>query len=436
MDELRRHFTRYQSADDRKNGPFGGFFRFMEAVASSLIPILENIAVFIGVFALTKALSGNLKFSGFDFYLLYVLLFAGVYGQNQAILSSLLSVLGFFLQKESLDAVKAAAVDYSTYIWIAMIFITGLSVGFLKDRMINNRKEAEEEEAFLRERRDEIRQINNENVKVKKVLEQQLVNQRDSLGRLYKITSELNSVREEVVLFRAVEVVSEMMGTNEAALYMASGGAYIRLFAATSEKARSLGNSVKMDSLGDMIQALFNKEVFINSALDPNLPVLAQGIYDDDNLEMVFMLWDIPWERLTLAQSNMLTITCLLIQDAVIRARRYLDILHEHQYIPGTAIFDKRSFGELIDMYVSAEKRGLIACCLIEVSVPGMTVEQIEKKFRHMIRQLDFLGGPGDGRVYILLTNTTREGGGDLVKNRIEGMGHTARIMEMEAYEA
>ena len=68
--------------------------RNIKGVVKALIPFVENLVAFIPFFMLNNRAVGSQYFGNLDFYLLYVLLFAIVYGQQQAIFSSLLAVGG------------------------------------------------------------------------------------------------------------------------------------------------------------------------------------------------------------------------------------------------------------------------------------------------------------------------------------------------------
>lgn len=58
--------------------------------------------------------------------------------------------------------------------------------------------------------------------------------------------------------------------------------------------------------------------------MDERYPLMADAIYSEDEMQLILMVWGIPWERMTLGQANMLTVIGYLIQNAVVRANRYL----------------------------------------------------------------------------------------------------------------
>lgn len=73
-----------------------------------------------------------------------------------------------------------------------------------------------------------------------------------------------------------------------------------------------------------MYTDLKERRVFINKTMDERYPLMAQAIYAEDEMQIILMLWGLPWDRMNLAESNRLTVISYLIQNAVVRANRYL----------------------------------------------------------------------------------------------------------------
>jgi nucleoside-diphosphate-sugar epimerase len=230
----------------------------------AVIPFAENILLFIPVFFIKNYATGNTYFSRLDIYLLYVLLFAIVHGQHQAIFSASLATIGFFFRQTFERSGFAVAVDYNTYIWIAQLFIVGLSVGYLRDRILHLRDEMADEQEYLSGQLVDVRKINESNVRVKDALTTQIINQNDSIGKIYHMTSSLDQLSPEDVLFRAASMLGELMDSKDVAVYTVADATYARLFSSTSQKARKGGNSIQYWELGSLSEALQNHKVYIN----------------------------------------------------------------------------------------------------------------------------------------------------------------------------
>ena len=241
----------------------------------AMIPFAENLICFIPFFMINNRTAESAYFANLDLYLLYVLLFAIVYGQQQALFSAVLATAGYCFRQMYDRSGFELLLDTNTYIWIAQLFILGLSIGYMKDRLNVLKRESEEEQEFLSVQLTDIQDINSSNIRVKDALETQIVNQNDSIGKIYSITSSLDQYSAEEVLFYACEMLQRLFGSNDVAIYTISDVAYARLFASTSDKARSLGNSIKYTEMGELYETLMERKVYINKSLDERYPLMA-----------------------------------------------------------------------------------------------------------------------------------------------------------------
>ena len=426
---ISRHASDFVRTDARKKS----FLRLLgtrtKDMVSALLPFAENLICFIPFFMLNNRAVGREYFQNIDFYLLYVLLFAILYGQQQATFSCLLAVAGYCFRQMYHRSGFEVILDFNTYIWIAQLLILGLLVGYLRDRLKVVEEEKKNEAGYLSKQIEDISDINTSNVKVKEILSSQIINQNDSFGRLYEITTSLDKYEASEVLFYAAEVLAKLMGSKDVAIYTVANRSYARLFSATSGKARELGNSINYREMKELYEPLSEHKVYINKSMDERYPLMADAIYSEDEMQLILMVWGIPWERMTLGQANMLSVIGNLIQNAVLRANRYMSALQYQRYIPGTNILEKEAFGSLVTAYLNASEKQLTECTLIEVELGEVSLEEAGKRLGAQMRQSDFLGELQDGTVYALLANT-RPKDAAVVLQRFRDSGFHCRITE------
>lgn len=430
VDEISHHASDYVRVDGRKKN-FGQRLRgHMAELIAAMIPFAENLICFIPFFMLNNRAVGREYFQNIDFYLLYVLLFALVYGQQQATFSSLLAIAGYMFRQMYHRSGFDVVLDFNTYIWIAQLLILGLLVGHLRDRLHAVEEEEQHEVDFLSRQIDNISDINGSNVRVKELLSSQIINQNDSFGKLYEITSRLDQYEPSEVLFYAAEVLAQLMGSHDVAIYSVANRSYARLFSATSDKARSLGNSINYQNMDAMYEQLAEHKVYINKNMDEQYPLMANAIYAEEEMQLILMVWGIPWERMTLGQANMLTVIGYLIQNAVLRANRYMSALQYQRYVPGTNILEPEAFRSLVTAYLHARKKGLTQCALIWV-YPGDTPKaEAGRILGGQMRQSDFVGElEEEDCLYALLANTDSQAA-EMVAGRFRQAGLTCQIRE------
>ena len=290
---MKRHADSFISAEDTGGSRAARIWHGIKVGFKRVFPFVENLICFVPFFILNSKAAGSEYFNRLDFFLLYVLLFAIVYGQQQAIFSSLLAVVGYFLQQMYGRTGFEVLLDYNIYIWMAQLFIIGMVVGYMRDQLQFIRDENEEEVRYLSRKVDDIADINDSNVRMKQSFETQLVNQRDSLGKIYEITSSLEAYASEEVLFYAARVLGELMDSRDVAVYTVANGDYARLFSFTSKEAKKLGNSIKYTDMEDLYNDLKEHRVFINKKMDEKLPLMASAVYTEDQMELILMVWGI-----------------------------------------------------------------------------------------------------------------------------------------------
>lgn len=398
------------SAEDAGGSLAGRLWHSAKVIMGTMVPFAENLVCFFLFFLLNNQTAGSRYFERLDFYLLYVLLFATIHGQQQAIFSGLLAVVGYCFRQMYGGSGFDVLLDYNTYVWMAQLFIVGMVVGYLRDHLYQVRDEKDEELRYVNEKLEGIEDINDSNVRMKHSFESQLVNQKDSLGKIYEITSSLEKYEPEEVLFYAAQVLGTLMDSKDVAIYRVANEDYARLFSATSPQARKLGNSIRYTAMEGLYGDLKEHRVFINKTMEAGLPLMACAVYGEEDMQLILMLWGIPWQRMTLAEANRLTIVGTLIQNASVRANRYLESLKSQRYVEDTNVLRKDAFTMLVKAFFQARDKGLTECTLLEIMEKdgmdyGRTISDLGKK----IRETDYMGMLEDGKLYILLSNTNKE---------------------------
>ena len=429
---MKKHEAVFLKEDELKLPWWKMLYEKWKWLIKILFPFFENLVCFIPFFMMNNRTVGSEYFANLDPFLLYVLLFAIVYGQQQATFSAILAVAGYMFRQMYTRSGLEVLVDYNTYVWIAQLFILGLVVGYMRDQIRTMRLESQELEEHLHRQIVDIRDINESNVRVKEVMEQQLIDHKDSIGKIYSITAGLEQRMPDEVIFYAVEMLEKLMQTKDVALYNVVNRDYARIFSASSDKARSLGNSIRYKEMTEIYDALTEQKVYINKNMDERYPLMARGIYEGGEVQMIIMLWGLSWEKMTLGQANFLTVVSYLIQNAMLRAQRYMQALEDQRYSRDSEILEPDAFESLVQAYMNAEIKNLVECVLVKVDIPKGQYREIDEHMSGQLRDSDYLGIMPDGNLYILLTNTTRESA-VIVQERFEKNGYKTECVEKMA---
>lgn len=190
-----------------------------------------------------------------------------------------------------------------------------------------------------------------------------------------------------------------------------------------------MGNSIKYTKMEEMYGELKEHRVYINRKMEDEMPMMASAVYSEDEMQLILMLWGIPWERMTLGEANRLTIVGFLIQNAVVRANRYLEALRNRRYVEGTNVLDEGAFTLLAKAFSDAKEKGLTEYVLLEILTGGENYEKVAGTLGNSMRQTDYLGMLKGGRLFALLSNTN-ENNIDGIVERFRNAGYECRVEE------
>ena len=428
---MRRNSDSFIYAEDAGGGGASRMLHTIKRIGKSLLPFVENLAVFLIAFFVGSLPFSQEFFARLDFYLLYVLLFAVFYGQRQAVFSGLLSVIGYCIQQMYTRSGFEVLLDYNTYVWIAQLFIVGLVIGYIRDQLRTIKQENRDEIAYLENRLNDILDINDSNLRMKENFELQLINQRDSLGKIYEITSTLERQAPEEVLFTAVRILSQLMDCGGAAIYTVANRSFARLFSATSPEAKELGHSIEYPAMTAMYEELKEHRVYINKTMEEKMPLMASAVYNEDEMALIFMLWGIPWQRMTLGEANRLAVIGQMVQSAVVRASQYLETLRSERFVEDSRLMEEKAFLQLSQAFFTAQDQGLTECSLLEVSVPDNDYVRAAAALSGSTRQSDYMGAAGGGSLHVLLANTSPDNAVFVIQ-RFLAAGYESRLVRRE----
>lgn len=252
---------------------------------------------------------------------------------------------------------------------------------------------------------------------------------RNGLDMVYGIISDLEKYTTEEVLFYAAPTLARLMDTRDVAVYMVVNRDYARLFSATSQKARKLGNSIKYSAMEGLYEDLDAGRIFINDTMDAELPLMASGVYAEDEIQVILMFWGIPQQQINQSTANHLTVITTLVQNALLRAKRCMASFRRHNYMEGTNVLNEEAFTALVKTFLTAKAKGLTECTLAEIVMGYQDYAEIASKVACNIRQTDYMGIMDGGRLYILLSNTDIKNA-EVVKERLLNLGYQSVLKE------
>ena len=96
---MKKHESVFLKGDDLKLSWWKMLYEKWKWLIRTLFPFFENLVCFVPFFMMNNRTVGSEYFANLDPFLLYVLLFAIVYGQQQATFSAILAVAGYMFRQ-------------------------------------------------------------------------------------------------------------------------------------------------------------------------------------------------------------------------------------------------------------------------------------------------------------------------------------------------
>lgn len=414
----------------RQESILGRIFDIDSKVMDRVLPYVENIVFFV-LLNLFIYFTRTLNFHEVvDVYLLYIVIASLIYGFEQSIFTIMLSVLGKIYLTIYSDISALSLVNEYMYMWILFVFAIGAMVGYLKEQYKIKYADMIDENKYLEGQLVDIKAINTLNAEVKELYESRLLNYTDSFGKTHEITSKLDLVEPQAIIFKAVQVIQEIMNTDEVSIYISSGNNnFFRLIASSADKSRKLSASLQTSEYIRIFEKMEKKEIYVNTTLDPDYPMMAGGIYKNDHLQSIVMIWSLPFESNNLYQMNVFEVTCRLIESKLNVAYSYMSNLGSSYEFKYENMLDKQSFEKTLEIYELGFDEGIVDYSLLTVQKdPKAPREAFVDQLKKNIRETDYMY-EDELFTKILLTNTDAIGA-QYVIDRLENDGLTVEAGE------
>ena len=390
------------------------------------IPYAENLAgaaLTAGVGALQGGTTVN-AMTAFDFAFLYIGCMGLLYGKQQALIAAVLSLV--LLIHSLLGAggdLVAMLYNPREFLHFVSYFFVAVLTGYFADRASYQQLADTRIKRRLQNRYSFLENLFKENLAVKDRLYRQIVNSDDSIGRLYRIVSRLDSVETENLFTQATSVTADILDVEDVVVYVVGEGGYylrqkVRLGSRTGEMPRSL----RVDDYPYLQEMLREKKIFVNRDLIKGLPDLAAPISYEGRVIAVLQIYHLDFEQWSLYEQNLLSITARLVSSSLGRAYAWEQETAGRKYIDETRILRIEEFQKVIEEF--RERRRMQAdypVALLPVSIKDESYREIDHKIANSIRAEDFIGATADG-VALLLPDVAGKTL-DMVRERLEKAG-------------
>ncbi|ANR69807.1 diguanylate cyclase [Selenomonas sp. oral taxon 126] len=425
---LRETYEAMEASRDAYVSDIRAFSRraWLGRILLQIIPYAENLAgalVTAGISYLQGGSSVN-SMTAFDFAFIYIGCMGLLYGKQQALIAALFSLI--LLIHNLLGAggdLVAMLYNPREFLHFVSYFFAAVLTGYFADRASYQQLSDSRIKRRLQYRYSFLEKIFKENLAVKDRLYRQIVNSDDSIGRLYRIVSRLDSVETENLYTQTAAVTADILSVKDVVVYIVGeGGYYLRQKVRLGSHTHELPRSVRVEDNPYLVQMLDEKKIFVNRDLIKGLPDLAAPISYDGRVIAVLQIYNLDFEQWSLYEQNLLSITARLVSSSLGRAYEWDKETAGRKYLDGTRILRTEEFEKVIEEF--RERRRMqpnYPVTLLAIDVQGRSYSELDHQIANSIRGEDFIGVTPKG-VSLLLPDVAGKTL-DMVRERLMKVG-------------
>lgn len=301
---------------------------------------------------------------------------------------------------------------YEPMNWIPFLayFIAGAVCGYVQLKNSDTICFLRQEKKLLLEKYGFMKILYQDVVKEKRELKKQILGSRDSFGKIFDITRQLDSVKPEEVFLTAVQIMEEVLENRTISIYsVEKQKRFARLQIASVGIRSALSKTIELKEYEEMIETIGKQKVWVNTKVKADMPMYAAGIYRESELTMFIMIQEAAYSQMTLYYQNLLQILCGLVETALLRAFNYQEAMREKHYLKGTDIMRESCFREKLKLYRRMWEEKSAEYTILEIERENETLAEVWHKLNGKIRENDTLGMLSDDALYLLLAQTSFE---------------------------
>lgn len=391
----------------------------------------EICVTFILEELLRTAVQGNSQLGTVDLRLFFVVIVGTMHGLNAGVFAAVLACVGMALSYASKGA-SFAPLFYDTSNWLAFVvyFVAGAVCGYVQLRNRENLRFMRDENSLLRERLAFLRDLYHDVLDDRRMLRGQIIGRRDSFGKMYAMTRELDEVQPQKLYHTTIRIMQDTLGGDSFGVYrIDSGGRFARLMAASPQTESLFSKSALLENYANIITALDHGGLWVNRNLEPDLPMYAAGVHADGKLAVVIVLAKAQPDQMNLYFQNLFTIMCGLVESAMVRAFDYENVARQAMLVPGTEFLNTRAFLPKVLAANELKHDHMGDHLLLRVDDAW---QDNGSRLMGAIRQTDEAGVLQDGNVYVLM-NQAGKHELPIINKRLAQAGlHVTRVSGQE----
>jgi len=378
-----------------------------------------------GIMQLLNQFTGTLvEFRFLDFRLLYVILMGSLHGIRFGLYAAFLASLSI-LYSWYQSGLDWALLLYNVENWlpIALYIVAGSITGYQRDKKENQIVFQNKQFELMDEKYGVLYGVYEDISQIKDQFREQLLGYRDSFGRIFEITQELDTYRDDDVYLKALGILENLLSNKSVAIYtLDQKSQYARLAVNSSSLNATNSKSLNLTEFPEVTKDISQERVFRNLSLLPDYPAYVAPISKDGVAMALVVIWKADFDQYSTYYYNLVKVVTGLIQFSLIRATLFQTANANALFFPGTKILNAQSFREILDIKLQMRNSHIADFKLVKIEPDGKSWQDIENTVKKGIRSTDYVGFLEDDACYILLSQADENNTGFII-SRLKKQG-------------
>ncbi|MBQ1412048.1 MAG: hypothetical protein IIY93_02525, partial [Clostridia bacterium] len=287
----------------------------------------------------------------------------------------------------------------------------------------------------LQEELARIYDISERHIQIKKMFEERLINYDNSIAKVYSIVSQLDLLDSEKIVGSALDVVTQIMGVGDVAIYVKSNEGLYRLAGASSRRAQKMKNIINLEDYEQLEGVLLEERIFVNRKLEADLPSMVAPVFSEQNMIYMIMLFNMDFDKMTLYQENLFSVLSKIIASSFEKAYRYQSDTKDTRYVPGSNILLASAFREIVQ--TKLESGNVTDFAVLKAPVSKADLMEKGAAAAGVLRDNDYVGlSDTDPNALLLLLNNTGEKDLPFVYKKLQRIDLQAEVVSLDDYRS
>jgi len=398
--------------------------------------VLKWVEVILGgcvMQALIHLTGTFIQFKYIDFRLLYVILIGSAYGIRFALLASVIAGVSNLYSWYQLGLDWELLVYHvENWLPIALYLISGSVIGYVWDKKENEINFTKKQVGLMQEKYAFLYNIFEDIRKTKDKLREQLIGYRDSFGRIYSITQELDSLNANDVFLKALEILEDVMNNKSIAIYsIEKTKQFARLEVNSAPMSQQISKSLNLSDFPKALDFINKGEIFDNKMLLSAYPSLIAPLMKDEQPEGLIFIWDRAFDQFSMYYLNLFKVLSGLVQSSLVHAILFREANLEKWYIPSTRILEPALFKETLQIKTAMQDRNISRFQVLRIERGNLGWVEFDKILQKGIRTSDYAGLLSkEGPVCHVILSQAEETNIALIVTRLKKLGLECKLIE------